>query len=85
MKRIKELESYIDDEYFEMCHEIWFQVMEMKGYLKAVITQNIDNLHQEAGSQRVLELHGHMREATCMRCYEKVGASPMIAETSLRS
>ena len=33
MKRIKELESYIDDEYFEMCHEIWFQVMEMKGYL----------------------------------------------------
>jgi NAD-dependent deacetylase len=46
--------------------------LEAMGYLKVVITQNIDNLHQRAGSGRVLELHGHMREATCIRCYEKV-------------
>jgi NAD-dependent deacetylase len=42
------------------------------GILKAVITQNIDNLHQRAGSRHVLELHGHMREATCIRCYTEV-------------
>jgi NAD-dependent deacetylase len=42
--------------------------MEAHGRLKAVLTQNIDSLHQRAGSQRVLELHGHTRTATCLRC-----------------
>ena len=51
--------------------------LEEMGYLKAVITQNIDNLQQRAGSRRVLELHGHMREATCIRCYKVV---PVDAE-----
>jgi NAD-dependent deacetylase len=46
--------------------------LEEMGYLKAVITQNIDNLHQRAGNRRVLELHGHLREATCIRCYKVV-------------
>ncbi len=53
-------------------------VLEQKGYLKTVITQNIDNLHQDAGSQQVLELHGHMRMATCIRCYKQVPAGPSI-------
>jgi NAD-dependent protein deacetylase/lipoamidase len=44
--------------------------LEEMGYLKTVITQNIDNLQQRAGSRRVLEIHGHMREATCIRCYK---------------
>ena len=44
--------------------------LEEMGLLRTVITQNIDNLHQRAGSRRVLELHGHMREATCIRCYK---------------
>lgn len=43
--------------------------LERMGLLHAVITQNIDELHQKAGSRRVLELHGHMREATCLTCY----------------
>lgn len=43
--------------------------LEAMGRMKAVITQNIDGLHQRAGSQHVLELHGHIREATCIRCY----------------
>lgn len=43
--------------------------LEAMGKLKAIVTQNIDNLHQMAGSKRVLEVHGHMREATCIRCY----------------
>ena len=42
--------------------------LERQGKLTAVITQNIDGLHQKAGSQTVYELHGHMRTATCTRC-----------------
>ena len=44
--------------------------LEAIGRMRAVITQNIDGLHQRAGSQRVLEVHGHVREATCIRCYQ---------------
>lgn len=42
--------------------------MESLGKMTAVITQNIDSLHQMAGSQRVLELHGHTRDACCVDC-----------------
>jgi NAD-dependent deacetylase len=52
--------------------------LEEMGMLQAIITQNIDNLHQRAGSRRVLELHGHMREATCIRCYQKVPIDPQL-------
>ena len=43
--------------------------LEAAGRLQALITQNIDGLHQKAGSRCVLEVHGHLREATCVRCY----------------
>jgi NAD-dependent deacetylase len=52
--------------------------LEEMGLLKAVITQNIDNLHQKAGSKRVLELHGNMRQATCLKCHKVVSAQGMI-------
>ena len=42
--------------------------LEKAGKLKAVITQNIDNLHQKAGSTNVLELHGNTREFYCDSC-----------------
>ena len=42
--------------------------LEEKGKLKAVITQNIDGLHQDAGSKNVLELHGTSRIHYCMSC-----------------
>ena len=42
--------------------------LEARGLLKAVITQNIDGLHQEAGSQNVLELHGSNKRQYCMGC-----------------
>lgn len=54
--------------------------MEAHGRLRAVITQNIDSLHQRAGSQRVLELHGHMRTASCLSCRYQTGAEPLLAE-----
>lgn len=42
--------------------------LEEKGKLKAVITQNIDGLHQLAGSKEVLELHGSVQRNYCMKC-----------------
>ena len=41
---------------------------ERDGKLKAVITQNIDGLHQMAGSQNVFELHGSVHRNTCQKC-----------------
>ena len=42
--------------------------LEVAGKLKAVVTQNIDGLHQAAGSKRVLELHGSVHRNYCQRC-----------------
>ena len=42
--------------------------LEKEGKLKAVITQNIDGLHQAAGSKNVLELHGSVHRNYCMKC-----------------
>jgi NAD-dependent deacetylase len=52
--------------------------LEAMGKLNAIVTQNIDNLHQMAGSKRVLEVHGHMREATCIRCYHIEPGKPLM-------
>ena len=45
--------------------------LEKAGRIHSVITQNIDMLHQKAGSQSVVELHGTMQTLTCTRCYHK--------------
>ena len=42
--------------------------LEKEGKLRAVITQNIDGLHQAAGSQRVIELHGSVHRCYCAKC-----------------
>ncbi len=47
--------------------------LEREGELKAVITQNIDGLHQLAGSRNVLELHGSTHRNTCMSCRKRYG------------
>ncbi len=44
--------------------------MEQQGYLKRVITQNIDNLHQEAGCHNVVEFHGNSHVLVCLSCTE---------------
>jgi NAD-dependent deacetylase len=54
--------------------------MESRGRLHAIITQNIDNLHQRAGSKRVLEVHGNLRDATCIRCYHLMPGQTMIEQ-----
>ena len=48
--------------------------LENKGKLKAVITQNIDGLHQKAGSKTVYELHGSVLRNYCMSCNKFYGA-----------
>jgi NAD-dependent deacetylase len=52
--------------------------LEKMGKLRAVVTQNIDGLHQRAGSHEVYELHGHIRSATCMGCGRQAPAGPLI-------
>ncbi len=42
--------------------------LEARGYLKCVITQNIDDLHRRAGSKRVLEVHGNYTRGLCLEC-----------------
>ena len=42
--------------------------LEARGYLKCVITQNIDDLHRRAGSKRVLEVHGNYTRGLCLGC-----------------
>ena len=42
--------------------------LERLGYVRAVVTQNIDTLHTRAGSRGVVEVHGSIRRAVCLRC-----------------
>ena len=48
--------------------------LEDAGHVKTIITQNIDALHQKAGSKCVVETHGTMRTLTCTNCYHKFEA-----------
>ena len=52
--------------------------LEQAGVLKTVVTQNIDGLHQRAGSENVVELHGDMREAACTSCGRTYRADQFI-------
>lgn len=51
--------------------------LERDGKLTAVVTQNIDGLHQKAGSKNVYELHGSIYRNTCMQCGKKFSAEYM--------
>lgn len=42
--------------------------LERRGLVRAIVTQNIDGLHQRAGSREVIEVHGSVRSATCLEC-----------------
>ena len=57
--------------------------LEREKRLGAVVTQNVDGLHQRAGSQRVVELHGSLHRARCIRCGWK-GELPDAAEGVIR-
>jgi len=44
---------------------------EQAGHQSIIITQNIDSLHQKAGSEQVVEMHGTLRTLSCTQCYKK--------------
>ena len=52
--------------------------LEKKGKLKAVVTQNIDGLHQKAGSKKVFELHGSVLRNYCMKCHKSFDAEYVV-------
>jgi NAD-dependent deacetylase len=53
---------------------------ESAGHLHGVITQNIDGLHQDAGSRAVLELHGTARWVACLKCAARFEPDPLVRE-----
>lgn len=52
--------------------------LELAGLVDGIVTQNVDGLHQRAGSINVHELHGHLREAVCVDCFRRYDAAPLI-------
>merc|ERR1712046_353981 len=54
--------------------------LEKMGLLKTVITQNIDSLHQKAGSGHVIEIHGTMATASCMDTGRQVQQSEILRQ-----
>ena len=59
------------------CHEA-LSGLESRGVLDAVVTQNTDGLHREAGSDRVVELHGNAAEVVCEDCDARTDAEPAL-------
>ena len=54
--------------------------MEQRDFLKRIITQNIDNLHQEAGSENVVEFHGSSHTLVCLDCKRRFNPSEVNLE-----
>jgi NAD-dependent deacetylase len=54
--------------------------LEQAGHLCGVVTQNIDDLHRRAGSQVVYEVHGHLRQVTCVSCFRRYPSGRLLAE-----
>lgn len=57
--------------------------LEAEGKLKAVVTQNIDGLHQSAGSKNVLELHGSVLKNHCLKCGKFFGVEKIVNSTDI--
>lgn len=73
MKNTEEFYKFYKDKMNSLKYEpnithIKLAELEKQGKLKAVVTQNIDGLHQEAGSKTVYELHGSVHRNFCMKC-----------------
>lgn len=62
-----------------LAHRVLAQ-LEARGLVRAIVTQNIDGLHQRAGSVRVLEVHGGWRGARCLECGARYDTLRVIAE-----
>jgi len=63
----REMTKLIDQAEPNSAH-IGMADLEKRGHLHHIITQNVDNLHQDAGSKNVIEYHGNISTLTCLRC-----------------
>jgi NAD-dependent protein deacetylase/lipoamidase len=59
--------------------------LERRGFVSAIVTQNIDTLHSRAGSCTVIEVHGSIRSAQCLDCLRTEGADAVLAQLAERS
>jgi NAD-dependent deacetylase len=57
--------------------------LEERGWIRAIVTQNVDGLHQRAGSSEVVEVHGSLREAECLHCGARVPMDEAVARLPL--
>ena len=57
--------------------------LQRRGLVRSIITQNIDGLHQRAGSERVYEVNGNMKSATCLDCGQRVPVEEVSAKLSM--
>jgi NAD-dependent deacetylase len=57
--------------------------LEERGWIRAVVTQNVDGLHRQAGSREVVEVHGSLREAECIQCGVRVPMTDAVEELPL--
>lgn len=58
--------------------------LEEKGYIKGLVTQNIDGLHVKAGSKNVWEVHGHLRTGYCLGCKKKYPFEELVQQVELK-
>lgn len=78
---------YIDklnclDKLPNICHK-YLTKLEKSNKLKAIITQNIDGLHQKAGSSNILELHGSIYRNYCTKCNKSYSAEQIFKEKKI--
>ncbi len=52
--------------------------LQQAGFIQTIVTQNIDGLHQRAGSKNVLEVHGSLGSLTCVSCYQRFSSEVYI-------
>lgn len=58
--------------------------LEKMGYLKGMVTQNIDGLHVKAGSKKIWEVHGHLRSGYCMGCRKGYPFETLVHQVELK-
>jgi NAD-dependent deacetylase len=77
-RRLEVLESARPNEGHHALAEL-----EERGWIEAVVTQNVDGLHRDAGSRELVEVHGSLREAECVHCGARVPMAEAVADLPL--
>ena len=76
---LKEMGSLLESSRPNPAHLALAELEEM-GHVRSIITQNIDNLHQDAGNKRVIEFHGSHRKLVCLSCGRLYGREEVNLE-----